>query len=53
MTVSQLIDRLKSYPQDAKIFFPSKAHKDDYREVSQLSWNEKTILAKVQGVYLE
>lgn len=46
MTVEQLIERLKCYPQDAKVYF----RKD---EIDQLWWNEIEKLKYKPGVILE
>jgi hypothetical protein len=51
MTVEQLIERLKFYPKDAKIFYKG-LHFNSEHPIRQLSWDEG-LKQREQGVYLE
>ena len=51
MTVEQLIERLKCYPKDAKIFYAG-IHFNSEHPIRQLFWDEGMKKLE-QGVYLE
>jgi hypothetical protein len=51
MTVKQLIERLKAYPQDAEVFYKG-IHFNSEHPIRQLSWDEG-MKQKEQGVYLD
>lgn len=50
MTVSELIEKLKNMPSDAKVYYEGGDHKDDYREVysvkneKHLGWGKSGVL---------
>ena len=50
MTVSDLINQLKKFPPDAKVYYEGGDHKDDWREVATAAHGH---VWEKRGVFLE
>lgn len=53
MTVSELIEKLKQFPHDYKVFREGGDHEDDWREISKVEVSHRSTLGTPVGVYLE
>lgn len=50
MTVEQLIEALKKFPPEAKVYYEGGDYKDDWREISAASHGQ---VWELKGVFLE
>jgi hypothetical protein len=50
MTVNELIEQLKKFPPDAKVYREGGDYKDDWRDVSTASYGQ---VWEKKGVFLE
>lgn len=50
MTVADLIEQLKKFPQDSTVYYEGGDHKDDWRKVQTVSHGE---VWEFRGVFIE
>lgn len=53
MTVSKLIEQLKTLPPDYEVFYEGGDYKDDWREVNKVEVSHRSTLGTPVGVYLQ